>query len=159
MTSAAVVEQLGRSLEGFGDLPELTDVEERLLRHLLVGARLLPGHAERYRGLRRRFDEAGFSDALRDDALDAAGDLAAVLQGARAEHPAAVVLDETDLSPLPVFSALEQVFYSLILLTDPQGDLGRGALRLDQLDDLLALPRLQDWLVPESALRRMTPPA
>jgi hypothetical protein len=158
MTSAAVVEQLSRRVEGLGDLPELTAVEERLMRHLLVGAALLPAAAERYRGLRRRFDENGSDAALQAEALDAAGDIAAVLQGARDEHAAAVVLDETELSPLPVLSALEQVFYSLVLLTDQTGDAARLAMSADELDELLALPRLQDWLDPESALRRMVPP-
>ena len=59
MTSATVLQQLDHRLERFGDLPELNDAEEHLLRHMLVGAALLPGHAERYRALRRRWERTG----------------------------------------------------------------------------------------------------
>jgi hypothetical protein len=154
MTSAAVLEQLSRPLERFGDLPELNDAEEHLMRHMLVGAALLPGHAERFRALRRRWDAEGPSDELRADALDAAGDLGAVLQGAAREEALAVGLADTALAPTRLLGALEQLFYSLVILTETETDDVRVAMSSDELDDLLAMPGLEDWLDPESALRR-----
>lgn len=159
MTSAFVVERLGRRLEGFDDLPEPDDDVECLLRHLLVGAAILPGHSERYRRLRRQLEDEGTSDGLRAAALEAAGDLAAVLQGAARQNASAVALADMGLRPLELLGALGQLFASFVVLTAPEPDDAGTSMTADELDDLLATPGLEDWLDPESAVGRMAPPA
>jgi hypothetical protein len=152
VTSALIVEQLDRRLAGHRDLPPLDEAEEYLLRHMLVGARLLPGAAARYRALRGRWESEGTSEALRAEALDAAGDIAAVLQGARRERERALALRATPLKPTQLLGALSQIFDSLVLLTSTDAAEAGLSLSADQLDVLLAMKSLQVWLDPESSV-------
>jgi hypothetical protein len=161
MTDPRVLDMVATPLEPDPALP-LTDTEEELLRYLSVGAALLPEAAERYRALSRRFDADGSSPQLGEEALEAAGDLTAVLGRARRHHPLYVALDErTDFSPLIVFAALEQIFHSLVLLTEPEGDefFLEPRMTEHELDELLAIDTLQDYLDPEGALARLRPGA
>jgi hypothetical protein len=154
VTSAAVVEQLGRRLAGYRGLPPLDEAEEYLLRHMLVAARLLPGQTERYRALRRRWEAEGTSEALRADALEAAGDIAALLQGARRERGLAIELRETPLKPTQLFGAFSQILYSLVLLTGTDPDEAGLSMTEEDLEVLLVMKSLRDWLDPEAELMR-----
>jgi hypothetical protein len=154
MTSALIVEQLNRPIAGHRDRPPLDGAEEHLLRHMLVGARLLPGATERYRALRARWEADGTSAGLRAEALDAAGDIAAVLQGARRDRELALRLRETPLKPTQLLAALDQVFYSLVLLTSADAAEAGQSMTADELDVLLAMKGLRSWLDPESAVMR-----
>jgi hypothetical protein len=154
MTSAGVVERLGRRVAGHRALPQLGEADEPLLRHMYVGAALLPSQVVRYRVLRERWEDDGTSAELRAEALEAAGDLAAVLQGARRERPRAIALRQTPLKSTQLFAALEQIFYSLVLLTAPEADLAGLSMREEELDGVIAMPSLQAWLDPESAVRQ-----
>jgi hypothetical protein len=154
VTSLAVVEQLSRGVAGHRDLPSHDAAEESLLRHMYVGATLLPGQAERYRALRRRWEAEGTSAALRAEALEAAGDVAAVLQGARRERGLAVSLRETPLKPTQLFGAYAQLLYSLVLLTGTDPDEAGFSMTEEDLEVLLAMRSLRAWLDPESELMR-----
>jgi len=50
------------------------------------------------------------------------------------------------LKTAALFGALEHVYDSFLLLTDPEPD--EAALTEDELDDLLAMPGLQEYLHP-----------
>lgn len=159
MTDPRVLDMLATPLETDPALP-LTDTEEELLRYMSVGAALLPQAAERYRALSARCDAEGASASLGEEALAAAGDLTAVLGRATRHHPLFVALDErTEFSPVILFAALEQIFHSLVLLTDPDGDEFFLEPRLSgqELDDMLAIDTLQEYLDPEAAMARLRP--
>jgi hypothetical protein len=152
VTSTSVIEQLSRPAEPFRK-PEVNAAFGPLLRHVLVAATLLPGHAERYRALRQRWERDGTSDALRADALDAAGDLAAVLQGARREHRFRRMTTRRH-DPSHLFGVLAQVFYSFVLLTATDAEAAGLSLEPQELDALLATRNVRDWLDPDSFLRK-----
>lgn len=157
MTDPRVRRLLAEPLPPDPELPPLNEVEEWVIRHLQVGALLLPEVAGRYRELRARRLADGVG-AVAAEALDAAGDLAAVVQGAQRQEAAVVVLGETELETSTVFGALEQILHSLLMLTSPVDEELDFALAEDELDDLLAMPGLEDYLDPEGAIARLRPP-
>lgn len=157
MTDPRIHEMLARRFDP-GELP-MNETEEELLRYLSVAAALLPDAAERYKAVSQRFDAEGPSPELRAEALEAAADLAAVLGRAGRHHLLYVVLDErTDLAPGLLFRTLEQIFDSLMLLTepDPEDDFFTGTrLSIQAVDDHLELDELRDYLEPETAMARL----
>lgn len=142
MTDPRVREELDAPLkEQFG--MSLGAVEEELYQAMAVGGAILPRSIERYRELAERRRQ---HEDVAAEALDAAGDLAAVLQVARRHQSALAVLNATELKTAQLFGTLDQVYDSLVLLTDP--DTADAGLGDDDLEALLAMPALQEWLAP-----------
>jgi hypothetical protein len=149
MTDPQIHEMLAEPLEERVGMP-LTSVERELLQAITVGGAMLPLYADRYRELAARRREEGGSDELRADALDAAGTLAAVLGVARKYQPHIVVLDETELKSGKLFTTLEQIYDSLLLLTDPEFDEETDvSLTDDDVDVFLSLPDVQEYVNPQ----------
>lgn len=134
----------------------VNDAEVELLRYLAVAALVFKPTAERYKALSARFDDDGPSPGLRADALDAAGDLAAVLQAVHRRHERCGVLDDrTGLSPLAMLGGLDEVFNSLMLMTelDPEDDFFSSTrLAPEMVDDLLSFDEFDDYLDPDTAI-------
>lgn len=149
MTDPQVHEMLAEPLEEHVGMP-LTSVELELLQAITVGGALLPLYADRYRELAARRRSEGVSDELRAAALDAAGTLGAVLRVARRYQPHIVVLDETKLKSGRLFTTLDQIYDSLLLLTDPEFDEDTDVTLTDaDLDLFLSFPDVQEYVNPQ----------
>jgi hypothetical protein len=149
MTDPRIHEWMAEPLrEQFG-MP-LNPVEEDILHAMTVGGAILPSVVERYRDIAARRREHGTHDAVRREALEAAGDLAAVLQVARRHQPQLAVLGDTELKSSHLFQMLEHLYDSFVLLTDPEfSDETDVTLSDEDLVVMLSLPRLQEWLEPK----------
>jgi hypothetical protein len=159
VTDPRLHEMLAQRLEPDPAVP-MNETEEELLRYLSVAAALLPQAAERYKALSARLDAEGTSPELRAEALDAAGDLAVVLQSAHRHHVLYVVLDDrTDLAPLRMLTALDDLFHSLVLLTEPTADefIVKARLTPEAVDAHLEFAELRDYLDPDAAMARLHP--
>jgi hypothetical protein len=142
------VNELRRTLlddsEISADLPE----ELRFLASRQASAAaLLIDHAELYRRVLARVAEVGPTDELKEVALDAAGNLATVLQSIRSREDLLHVLvaaPDTASFPATVF---DQLFYSFTLLAAP-GDDEHLAAALDReaLDVLMDTDAVKTWL-------------
>jgi hypothetical protein len=110
-------------------------------------AALFLDHAQRYRDLLTRHRAEGTSSALRAAALDAAGNLALVLQQLRRRDDLQAVLVAAEHhEPAPLY-AIDQLQFSLLLLSGPasEDDL-MACLSPAGLDGLLASHHVRDWL-------------
>lgn len=133
--------------EGDDAPPDLNDDERWLLRHMGAAAALLLDHAQLYRDLldRRRREQG--SDVLRANALDAAATLAVFLQSARRRTRVLIAASETWMSSTLPLGALDQLFCSFILLSDPvTDDRSDAILTQSELEELMEHPELQAWL-------------
>jgi hypothetical protein len=149
MTDPRIHEKMAEPLrEQFG-MP-LTPVEEEILHAITAGGAILPSIVDRYRDLATRRREHGTDDAIRAEALDAAGDLAAVLQIARSHQPELAVVNDTALKTNQLFATLDQLYDSLVTLTDPQlSDATDIGLTDEDVEALLSLPDVQEYLNPQ----------
>ena len=106
-------------------------------------------HAERYKALYNNTRESGPTAQTKDAALDAAGNLATLLQSLRSREDLQFALARAPgHTPTPLL-AVDQLFFSLTLLA------GAGAERTEELDaalppeavdELLRSQRVRDWL-------------
>ena len=149
MTDPRIHEMMAEPLrEQFG-MP-LTPVEEEILHAITVGGAILPSVVERYRDLSARRREHGTDDGVRHDALDATGDLAAVLQPARRHQPQLAVLNDTALKTSHLFAMLEQLYDSVVILTDPElNDETDVGLTDEDVEVMLLLPEVQEYMNPQ----------
>jgi hypothetical protein len=126
--------------------PPMTGEEGYLLRHLATAAAVLTHYAEAYPGLLSRRREERASKALREEALDVAEAIATVRQSLGRRQELVVAAKGSPVDPSTALAALDQLLFSLVLLTSP--DDGRAAVAMDEqeLDELLALPSLRELL-------------
>lgn len=126
--------------------PTMTDEEGYLLRHLATAAAVLSHYARAYPDLLARRREGGASDELREQALDAAEAIATVRQSLGRRQELVVAAQGSPVDPSTALAALDQLLFSLVLLCSP--DDGQAAVAIDEqeLDELLALPRLRELL-------------
>jgi hypothetical protein len=149
MTDPRIHEMLAEPLEKDFGMP-LTEVEQEILRAMTVGGAVLPLIATRYRELAARRRDGGTGEELRREALDSAGTLGAILRIARAHQAEIVLLDRTELKSGRMFMTLEQLYDSLVLLTDPDFDEEADvSLTGEDLDALLAIPEVQEYVNPQ----------
>lgn len=139
--------------EGAGAPPDLDDDERWLLRHVGAGIALLRAHAALYGDALARRQAEPSSDELDAAALDAAATIGLLLQSARRRPRVLIAASGTAMSPTLVLGALDQLFFSFILLTAPLADeRSEAMLTREELDELLAHPELEAWgrrLAPE----------
>jgi hypothetical protein len=127
--------------------PELSPELADLGRLQAAAAALLQRDRDLYPALLERFRTKGPSSELSRLALEAAGDIAAVLQPLRARPDLLEVLEEQPNIPAPPLIVLDQLQFSYLLLTEGARDEQREALLTpDALDELLAAARVRDWL-------------
>lgn len=133
--------------DGDMDVPSiLTDDERFLLRHLTAAAALLLSHPDLYRELLVRRREEGASEELRAIAHDAAEQAATVLQSASRRLDLLVAAQKTPLNPSAALTALDQLFFSFTLLTEPDDLFVDVALTEEGLQALLTSLDVRAWL-------------
>lgn len=133
--------------EGSGAPEELTAEERFLLDRFAAVAALLLGRRAHYRALWERHRDEGPSAGVAQVALEAAGDIAVVMQSLRRRQGLLLALRESPINPAYATGALDQIFFSLTLLTGASQDVeSEAALTPEALDELLELPKLRDWL-------------
>ena len=110
-------------------------------------AALFLDHAKLYGDLFERVQDEGTSPELRARALDAAANLGLLLQELRRRGDLlAVLVHAPDHAPVPLY-AIDQLQFSLLLLSGPcsEDDL-RACLTPAGLDGLFASRHVRDWL-------------
>lgn len=126
--------------------PELGGDERYLLSHLVTAAALLISQRERYPDLLSRRREEGDSAEVRATAHDSAEEIAGVLQSACRRRHLLVVAQETPLNPSGPIGMLDQLFFSLCLLSGPEDSLESAALSGAEVDELWESLDVQPWL-------------
>lgn len=130
-----------------GAPPEFTPEERFLFDRFAVVAALLLDSGERYPELWRRHRDEGPSPELEADVRQAAENIATVMQTLRRRQDLVLAARETPINPAYATSALDQVFFSLTLLTSAeQGAEFETALTPEGLNELLELPKVKEWL-------------
>jgi hypothetical protein len=140
--------ELRRSLLDDSATPPELPPELRFLaaRQASMGA-LLIDHAELYKLLLARFREDGPADELQAIALDAAGNLATVLQSMRAHEDWLLALKHSPLTESFPSILIDQLVYSFALLAAPSDEEWLAScLEPEDLDALIATDRMQAWL-------------
>ena len=139
--------ELRRLLAGGDDTAAPADLnaDERFLldRFAMVAALLLDA-GERYPALWESHNEHGPSPETEAAALEAAGNIGLVMQTLRRREDLTHAMHESPLDPVYATGALDQIFFSLTLLTGAEES--EAALTPDELAELLELPKLKDWL-------------
>jgi hypothetical protein len=139
--------ELRRELLDTSDAPpELSpDLQFLAARQASLGALLLD-HAERYKVLYQDISTTGPTHATQQAALEAAGNLATVLQSLRSREELQVALAHAPgHTPTPLL-AVDQLFFSFTLLTTANQDELEAALTPDGVDELFRSERVRDWL-------------
>ena len=112
-------------------------------------AALLTDHARRYTILYRAIRDSGATADTRAQALEAAGDLATLLQSLRGREDLQVALAHAPGHvPTPLL-AVDQLFFSFTLLagaTECPAEAVDAALTPEGVDELLRSQRVRDWL-------------
>lgn len=139
--------ELRRELLDDSDAPAELSPELRFLASRQAAlAGLLLDHAQHYKVLFDAANTGGLTDEIRTAALDAAGNLATVLQSLRSREDLQVALAQAPrYTPAPLL-AVDQLFYSFALLTGPGGPDLDAALPPEGIDELFASQRVRDWL-------------
>jgi len=110
-------------------------------------AALLLHHADVYRALHARYQQEGPSAEIEAIALEAAGDLATVMQSLRRRPDLLLVMEVSPDLVAPPLPIIDQLLFSFVLLTDSHaGEDSEAALTPQILDELLALPTVKRWL-------------
>jgi hypothetical protein len=138
---------LRRELLDTSDAPPGLSPDLRFLasRQAALGA-LFQDHADRYKALHIATRDAGPTAQTRAAALEAAGNLATLLQSLRSREDLQVALVHAPgFTPTPLL-AVDQLFFSLTLLTSTDEDERGAALTPDAVDELMRSHRVQDWL-------------
>ena len=112
-------------------------------------AALLEDHADRYAAMYTAARDSGPTADSRRAALEAAGNLATLLQSLRSREELQVALAHAPgFVPTPLL-AVDQLYFSFTLLaaaTDSQSDELDAALTPDAVQELLRSERVRDWL-------------
>jgi hypothetical protein len=139
--------ELRRSLLDDSDAPpELSADLAFLGARNAAAAALLLHHAEVYRLLLDRYREEGPSEDIEEIALEAAGNMATVLQAMRRRDELLTAMRYANLAAPPMI-VIDQLFFSFLLMTGPgDEDDVKMLLSGDDLDELLALESTQAWL-------------
>jgi hypothetical protein len=110
-------------------------------------AALLVHHADVYRALYDRYQREGPSAEIDAIALEAAGDLATVMQSLRRRPDLLSVMEVSPDVVAPPLPIIDQLLFSFVLLTDPEAsEDSKASLSPDALDELLALAGVKEWL-------------
>jgi hypothetical protein len=110
-------------------------------------AALLPHHAELYRHLLERYRREGPSPDIESIALDAAGNLATVMQSLRRREEILMAMEAAPDITVPPMIVIDQLLFSFVLLTKPdENDNEAGLLSVEALSELLANNAVQNWL-------------
>jgi hypothetical protein len=110
-------------------------------------AALLIDHAELYKLLLARVRQDGLTDELQAIALDAAGNLATILQSMRSREDLLLVLAHSPHTESFPSVLIDQLVYSFTLLAAPSDEEWLAScLEPEDLDALLATNRMQAWL-------------
>jgi hypothetical protein len=147
--------ELRRELLDTSDAPpELSpDLQFLASREAALGALLLD-HSERYKALYKAISETGPTQATKHAALQAAGNLATLLQSLRSrEDLQAALAHAPGHTPTPLL-AVDQLFFSFTLLTTANQDELDAALAPEGVDELFRSERVRDWL---HGLGQLTP--
>ncbi len=88
------------------------------------------------------------SDELAAEAIGAAGDLAAILQAARRHKEMMVLLDDAEIMKIGIFSFLDQVQSSLLLLASADDVDAGGALDDEDVEVFLMVPAVAQYMNP-----------
>jgi hypothetical protein len=139
--------ELRRELLDTSDAPpELSpDLQFLASRQAALGALLLD-HGERYKALHKTISETGPTPETQQAALQAANNLATLLQSLRSrEDLQAALAHAPGHTPTPLLAA-DQLFFSFTLLTTANQDELEAALTPDGVDELFRSERVRDWL-------------
>jgi hypothetical protein len=139
--------ELRRELLDDGDAPaELSDDLKFLASRQASLAALLLNHAEVYKTLYDASRQQGITDEIRTAALDAAGNLATVLQQLRSREDLQHALAKAPgYTPTPLI-AVDQLLYSFVLLAGPADEQLDAALPPEGVDELFRSQRVREWL-------------
>lgn len=136
-----------RDPEMDANIPGLTDEGHYLLSHLVTAGALLLVQRELYPELLARLREEGSTEEVRADAQEMAELIAAVMQSARRRQDLLAGAQETRVNPAAALGLLDQVFFSLCLLTEAEDDsLVEIALGEGELEALFDALDVQEWL-------------
>jgi hypothetical protein len=140
--------ELRRTLLDDSDAPrELSPDLAFLASRNAAAAAVLLHHAEVYRDLLDRYRAEGPSEEIEEIAIDAAGNLATVLQPLRRREDLLTAMEYAPNLAAPPMAALDQLFFSFVLMTGPDADgESENLLSADDLDALLATESTQAWL-------------
>jgi hypothetical protein len=110
-------------------------------------AALFTHHAELYRHLLARYRREGWSPDIEAIALDAAGNLATLMQSFRRREDILVAMELAPDIVMPPMIIIDQLLFSFVLLTAPdENDNEAGLLSEEALSELLANNAVQSWL-------------
>jgi hypothetical protein len=110
-------------------------------------AALFTHHAELYRHLLDRYRREGSSPDIAAIALDAAGNLATVMQSFRRREDLLAAMRDAPNIVMPPMIIIDQLLFSFVLLTEPdENDNEAGLLSEEALSELLANNAVQSWL-------------
>jgi hypothetical protein len=145
--------ELRRQLLDASDAPPELSPELSFLASRGAGAAaLLLDHAELYRHLLARYQREGASAVIEQIALDAAGNLATVMQSLRSREDLLAVLKLSPHVPAIPVAAIDQLMFSFLLLTGPQSeDDLLACLTPESLVALLEAKSVQEWLTSVNA--------
>jgi hypothetical protein len=144
------VNELRREMLDTSDAPAQLSPDLRFLASRQASlAALMLDHAEHYKVLYRAAQASGGDREIRTAALNAAGNLATILQSLRSREDLQVALAHAPgYTPTPLL-AVDQLFFSFTLLAGA----GAGsvqeldaALAPEGVDDLFRSERVRDWL-------------
>lgn len=136
-----------QALDDSDQPPELSPELAFLASRQAPMAVLLERDRQAYPQLLERYRSEGPSPELTEAALEAAGDIATVLQSLRSRQDLLEVLESQDKVPAPPLAVLDQIQYSYLLLTDAASEEQREALlKPEDLDEMLRIERVADWL-------------
>jgi hypothetical protein len=142
--------ELRRELLDSSDAPAELSPDLRFLASRQASlAALMRDHAKRYKILYKATTENSSLEGIRAEALDAAGNLGVLLQSLRSREELQVALAHAPgYVPTPLL-AIDQLFFSFILLaaatTDQHQEELEAALTPDQVDELLRSERVREW--------------
>jgi hypothetical protein len=138
--------------------PDLSPDLQFLASRQAALAALFEDHADRYRALYTTVRDSGPTAEIRHEALEAAGNLATLLQSLRGREDLQVALAQAPgFVPTPLL-AVDQLFFSFTLLasaSDTGSEQLDAALTPDAVADILRSERVQDWL---RGLNQTAPP-
>jgi hypothetical protein len=141
--------ELRRELLDDSDAPDELSADLKFLASRQASlAALLLDHAKQYKTLYQASRQRGLTDEMRTAALDAAGNLATVLQSLRSREDLQTALAVAPrYTPTPLL-AVDQLYYSFVLLTAPgdHPDELEAALPPEGVDELFRSQRVRDWL-------------
>lgn len=142
--------ELRREMLDTSDAPaELSPDLRFLASRQAVLAALMLDHAEHYKVLYMAAREDRSAEEVRTAALDAAVNLATILQSLRSREDLQVALAHAPgYTPTPLL-AVDQLFFSFTLLAGAGADNAQeldAALPPEGVDDLFRSERVRDWL-------------